>query len=79
MQIVFVYLFVDFHVLEEIELFLTSLLLGSHCHVFVSLEETLRRRLGAVTHLMSLLESSDCERLNCFAGFCQYSFSCDHQ
>ena len=51
------YLLEDFHALWEIELFLTSLLLGSHCHVLVSLEETLRRRLGAVTHPMSLLES----------------------
>ena len=55
-QLVLVHLFEDFHALQEIELFLTSLLLGRHCHVLVSLEETLRR-LKAVAHLMSLLES----------------------
>ena len=43
-QVVLVHLFEDFHALQEIELSLTSLLLGNHCHVFVSLKETLRRR-----------------------------------
>ena len=46
-----------FHALQEIELFLTSLLFVRHSHVLVSLEETFRRRLRAVTHFMSLLES----------------------
>ena len=27
---------------------------------------------------MSLLKSSDAERLDCLTRFCQYSFSCDH-
>ena len=56
-QLVLVHLFEDFHALQEIKLFLTSLLLGRHCHVLVSLEETFRRRLKAVTHFMSLLKS----------------------
>ena len=44
--------------LQEIELFLTSLLLGRHCHVLVILEETFRRCLKAVTsYFMSLLKS----------------------
>ena len=43
--------------LQEIELFLTSLLLGRHCHVLVSFEETFRRCLRAMTLFMSLLES----------------------
>ena len=42
------------HALQEIERFLTTLLLGRHCHVLVSLEETFRRRLRTVTHFMSL-------------------------
>ena len=54
-QLVLVHLFEDFHVLQEIELFLTSFLLGRHCHVLVSLEKTLRRRLRAVIHFMSFL------------------------
>ena len=57
---------------HEIELFLTSLLLGRHCHILVSLKESFRRRLRAVTHFMNLLR--DCEHLNCFTRFCQYSF-----
>ena len=44
-KLVLVHLFEDFHALQEIELFLTSLLLGRHCHVLVSLEKTFRRRL----------------------------------
>ena len=56
-QLVLVHLFEDFHALQEIELFLTSLLLGRHCRILVSLEETFRRRLRAVTHFMSLLKS----------------------
>ena len=44
------------YALQEIDLFLTSLLLGRHCHVLVSLEETFRRRLRAVTRFMSLLK-----------------------
>ena len=47
----------NFHALQDIELFLTSSFLGRHCHVLVSLEETFRRRLRAVTHFMSLLKS----------------------
>ena len=78
-QLVLVHFFEDFHALQESELFLTSLLLGRHCHDLMSLEETFRRRLRAVTHFVSLLKSLDCERLNCFTGFCQYSFSFDHQ
>ena len=38
--LVLAHLFEDFHALQEIELFLTSLLLGRHCHVLVGLEET---------------------------------------
>ena len=53
-QPVLVHLFEEFHVLKEIELFLTSLLLGRHCHVLVSLEQTFRRRLRAVTPFMEL-------------------------
>ena len=56
-QLVLVHLFEDFHAILEIELFLTSLLLGRPCHVLVSLEETFRRGLRAVTQFMSLLES----------------------
>ena len=55
-QVVLVHLFEDFHALQQIELFLMRLLHGSHCHILVSLEETLRRRLGTVAHLMTLLE-----------------------
>ena len=56
-QLVLVHLFEDFHAFQEIDLFLTSLLLGRHCHVLVSLEETFCRRLKAVTHFVSLLKS----------------------
>ena len=33
---------------------------------------------GTVTHFVNLLKSRDCECLNCFTHFCEYSFSCDH-
>ena len=56
-KLVLVHLCEDFHAFQENELFLTSLLLGRHCHVRVSLEETFRCRLRAVTHFMSLLKS----------------------
>ena len=42
---------------QEIDLFLTSLLLRRHCHALVSLKETFRRCLRAVTHFVSLLKS----------------------
>ena len=56
-RLVLVHLFEDFRAIQDIELFLTSSLLGRHCHVLVSLEETFRRRLRAVTHFMSLLKN----------------------
>ena len=56
-ELVLANLFEDFHALQEIELILTSWLLGRHCRVLVGLEETLRRRLRAGVHLMSLLKS----------------------
>ena len=55
-QLVLVHLFEDFHALQEIELFLTSLLLGRHCHVLVSLEETFRRHLKGGDSFRELAE-----------------------
>ena len=55
-QLVLVHLFEDFHALQEVELFLTSLLLGRHCHVLVNLEDTFRRRLRAVDSFRELVE-----------------------
>ena len=54
-QLVLVHLFDDNHAFQEIKLFLTILVLGRHCHVLVSLEETFRRRLRAVTHFHELV------------------------
>ena len=39
---------VDFHTLQDVELFLANLLLGSHCHAFVGWKEALCQCLGTV-------------------------------
>ena len=48
-QLVLVHLFEDFHALQEMKLFLTSLLLGRHSHVLVSLGKKLSTIVSRVS------------------------------